>query len=63
MRTFKYRWTEVEVDYNTYDNGDKEYYPEITLEAVYYLGVDILPIMKESEQIELIEEMNDKLFA
>ena len=63
MRTFKYRWTEVEVDYNTYDNGDKEYYPEITLEAVYYLGVDILPIMKEAEQLELIEEMNDKLFA
>jgi hypothetical protein len=62
MRTFKYRWTEVEVEYNTYD-GDKEYYPEIILEAVYYLGVDILPIMSEAEELELIEEMNDKLFA
>jgi len=63
MTTFNYRGVEVEVEYNTYDNGNKEYYPEIILEAVYYLGVDILPIMREDEEIELIEEMNDKLFA
>lgn len=63
MRTFKYRQAEVEVEYNTYDSGDKEYYPEIIIEAVYFNGVDILPIMNEADEIELIEEMNDKLFA
>lgn len=63
MRTFNYKQEEVEVEYNTYDNGDKEYHPEIIIEAVYFNGVDILPIMSQADEIELREEMNDKLFA
>lgn len=63
MRTFKYRQEEVEVEYNIYDSGDKEYYPEIIIESVYFNGVNIFPIMNEADEIELIEEMNDKLFA
>ena len=61
MRTFKYRWTEVEVEYNTYDN-DSDYNPEIIIEAVYFNGVNILPIMNEADELELKEEMNSKLF-
>jgi hypothetical protein len=43
MRTFKYKQEQVEVEYNTYDDGDKEYHPEIIIEAVYFNGVNILP--------------------
>lgn len=63
MRTFKYRQEEVEVEYNIYDDGNKEYYPEIIIEAVYFNGVNILPIMNEADEIELKDEMYDKLFA
>ena len=63
MRTFKYRQEEVEVEYNTYDDGDKEYHPEIIIEAVYFNGVNILPIMNEADELELKEEMTDNLFA
>jgi hypothetical protein len=63
MRTFKYRQEQVKVEYNTYDDGDKEYNPEIIIEAVYFNGVDILPIMSQNDEIELKEEMYDKLFA
>ena len=63
MRTFKYRQEQVEVDYNTYDDGDKEYHPEIIIEAVYFNGVNILPIMSQDDEIELKEEMTDNLFA
>ena len=63
MRTFKYRQEQVEVEYNTYDDGDKEYHPEIIIEAVYFNGVNILPIMSQDDEIELKEEITDKLFA
>jgi len=63
MRTFNYRQEEVEVEYNTYDDGDKEYHPEIIIEAVYFNGVNILPIMNEADELELKEEMTDNLFA
>ncbi len=63
MEKFKYRQEEVEVEYNTYDDGDPEYNPEIIINHVYYCDVDILPIMSESDQMELKEEMYDKLFA
>lgn len=63
MRAFNYRQEEVEVEYNTYDDGDKEYNPEIIIEAVYFNGVNILPIMSIADEEELKEEMYDKLFA
>lgn len=63
MRTFNYRQEEVEVEYNTYDDGDKEYNHEIIIEAVYFNGVNILPIMSIADEDELKEEMYDKLFA
>lgn len=63
MRAFNYRQQEVEVEYNTYDDGDKEYHPEIIIEAVYFNSVNILPIMNQPDEEELKEEMYDKLFA
>ena len=62
MRKFKYRQEEVEVEYYTYDDGDPEYNPEIIIEEVYFNGTNILPIMNESDELELKEEMYDKLF-
>lgn len=62
MRKFKYRQEEVEVEYNTYDDGDPEYNPEIIIEAVYFNGINILPIMNESDELELKEEMYSELF-
>ena len=61
MITFNYRQEQVEVEYNTYDN-DSEYNPEIIIEAVYFNGVNILPIMNEADELELKEEINSKLF-
>jgi hypothetical protein len=63
MRTFKYRQEQVEVEYSSNYDGDKEYHPEIIIEAVYFNGVNILPIMSQDDEIELKEEMTDKLFA
>ena len=62
MQEFKYRGEVVEVDYNTIDD-DPEYNPEIIINYVYYLDVDILPIMNQSDELELKEEMYDKLFS
>lgn len=62
MQEFKYRGEIVEVDYNTIDD-DPEYNPEIIINYVYYLDVDILPIMNQSDELELKEEMYDKLFS
>ena len=59
---FNYRGEEVVVDYGL-EHDDPEYYPTINIEAVYYLGVDILPIMNQADEVELKLEMNDKLFA
>jgi hypothetical protein len=59
---FNYRGEEVVVDYEL-EHDDPEYYPTINIEAVYYLGVDILPIMNQADEVELKLEMNDKLFA
>jgi hypothetical protein len=61
MRKFKYRGEFVEVDYQTIDD-DPAYNPEIIINHVYYFEVDILPIMNESDELELKEEMYDKLF-
>jgi len=61
MRKFKYRGEFVEVDYQTIDD-DPAYNPEIIINHVYYSEVDILPIMNESDELELKEEMYDKLF-
>ena len=58
---FNYRGTEVVVDYEL-EFDDPEYYPTINIESVYYLGVDILPIMNDADEVELKLEMNDKLF-
>jgi hypothetical protein len=61
MKEFKYKGEMVAVDYRTFDD-DPEYNPEIIIEGVYYLGVNILPVMDESDEIELKGEMYDKLF-
>jgi hypothetical protein len=52
----------VGVDYSTFDDGDKEYHPEIIIDGVYYLGVNILPVMSQADEIELKGEMYDQLF-
>jgi hypothetical protein len=61
MEKFKYRGEFVEVDYQSIDD-DPEYNPEIIINHVYYCDVDILPIMNQSDELELKEEMYDKLF-
>ena len=58
---FNYRWTQVEVDYDLCDD-DPHYHPQILIKSVYYLGVDIYPIMNEVDEIALKESMYDKLF-
>jgi hypothetical protein len=62
MREFKYKGEMVGVDYSTFDDGDKEYHPEIIIDGVYYLGVNILPVMSQADEIELKGEMYDQLF-
>jgi hypothetical protein len=61
MEHFKYRWKIVNVYYETIDD-DPELRPDIVLDAVYYNGIDILPIMNEVDCIELKEEMYNQLF-
>lgn len=61
MELFNYRSKEVEVDYITIDD-DCEYNPEIIINGVYYLGIDIFPIMNQTDEQELKEEMYNQLF-
>jgi len=68
MARLKYRGEEIEVEYSTvghyvmatYDNPPE--YPDHFIDAVNYGGVDILPILSESDQDEIYELLNDYLY-
>lgn len=69
MARIKYRDEEVEVKYNkigeyipaTYDSQAE--YPDFEIDAVYYKGVDILPILSYEDQEEIDELLTDYLYG
>lgn len=69
MAIIKYREEEVEVEYNlygTYIPATREYpeeYPDAIVEAVYYNGVNILPILSYEDQEEINETLIDYLYG
>jgi hypothetical protein len=68
MAQLKYRGEEIEVEYSiegeyimaTYDNPPE--YPEHFIDAVNYGGVDILPILSESDQDDIYDLLIDYLY-
>jgi hypothetical protein len=68
MARLKYRSEEIEVEYNTvgtyvmatYDNPAE--YPDFEIDAVYYNGVDILPILSYEDQEEINELLTEYLY-
>ena len=69
MAIIKYREEEVEVEYNlygTYIPATREYpeeYPDAIVEAVYYNGVNILPILSYEDQEEISENLIEYLYG
>ena len=68
MARIKYREEEVEVEYNLYGTyipatrECPEEYPDFEIDAVYYNGVDILPILSYEDQEEIDELLADYLY-
>lgn len=68
MARLKYRSEEIEVEYNkigeyiaqTYDSPAE--YPDFEIDAVYYNGVDILPILSYEDQEEINELLTEYLY-
>jgi len=68
MATLKYREAELEIKYDTYGKYipatqyDPPEYPDIEIYAVFYEGVDILPILSYIDQDEINELLIDYLY-
>jgi hypothetical protein len=68
MAQLKYRFENIEVQYNTYGHYspathyEPPEYPEHVFEAIYYKEVDILPILSEKDQEEIYELLLDHLY-
>jgi hypothetical protein len=69
MATLKYREAEVEIKYDTYGKYipatqyDPPEYPDVEIYAVFYEGVDILPILSYKDQDEIYETLIDYLYG
>jgi hypothetical protein len=68
MATLKYKEAEVEVKYDTYGKYvpatwcDPPEYPDIEIHAVFYKGVDILPILSYEDQDEIYDSLIEYLY-
>ena len=69
MAILKYRFEEIEVEYNTVGDYVPATYeqpaewPETIIDAVYYKDVDIYPILSESDLDEIYELLNEYLYG
>jgi hypothetical protein len=69
MATLNYRDVEVEIKYDTYGKyipatwSDPAEYPDVEIFAVFYKGVDILPILSYEDQDEIYELLNEHLYG
>ena len=66
--TLKYREAEIEIKYDTFGKYisatqyDPPEYPDIEIYAVFYEGVDILPILSYVDQDEIYELLISELY-
>jgi len=69
MATLNYRDVEVEIKYDIYGKYvpstwcDPAEYPDVEISAVFFKGVDILPILSYEDQDEIYELLNEHLYG